>query len=45
MATRKPAPLDGNLIARKGHAAPAQATMATASADAPKTPHGTNLRK
>ena len=41
MATRKPAPLEGNLIARKGHAAPAQATTAAASAEAPKTPHGT----
>jgi hypothetical protein len=41
MATRKPAPLDGTLIARKGHAAPAQAMPATALADVPKMPHGT----
>jgi len=34
MATRKPAPLDGTLIARKGHAAPALT-------DTPKMPHGT----
>jgi hypothetical protein len=33
MATRKPAPLDGGLIARKGQAAPAAVPTATATKD------------
>ena len=39
MATRKTAPLDGGLIARKGAAVPAQAAVATrAVAEMPDTP-------
>ena len=46
MATRKTAPLDGNLIVRqKGAAAPAQSAQPGVTgvvlADTPKTPHGT----
>ena len=42
MATRKTAPLDGGLIARKGVAVPAQAPVAArAVAEIPDTPRGT----
>jgi hypothetical protein len=39
MATRKAAPLDADLIARKGEAAPAQ--IPTPTAPASSLPHGT----